>query len=466
MQERLDFDTRPVIEESWVNSKARKQPYYRLASSSLPFAKPAWKLFSGLKGCVPLVSEQTVSMSRPAPGEVLPADVTPSAIGGSRPNRPGKREADRQKTLARQLEKQKPLLAPGDSQAKARAAELLDPGVFEAEHCDELPAFDMLDIPDAMENMGWPVSARLARKWFSSPELVWDKTAHADLPVDDSITLNWVRRFGVVEWKYRYLLERAIYTPEAKSALKFCVENVTQDAFRARQSLAINTATDLTNLPLFHKKWQFQHMRISNYETIGRDLAMTDLAAALANFSICVAVGRVEVVGEKYYQYDNLGKTKTFCMNPSIRVTHVYVYVRDNYSFNDHSDSETSQYLGHWNKTGMLVFLGGMIGDWANHVQEFVKAQANTASPVDLSDGSVRLHNRLMGMPVDRRTGLFSKFRRDDVHYPIFNKSFNEWRTKHHRGGDFWIFSKPQCVRLEKPIHIALRQLCRDTERM
>ena len=33
-------------------------------------------------------------------------------------------------------------------------------------------------------------------------------------------------------------------------------------------------------------------------------------------------------------------------------VTHVYAYAKDNYSFND--DDGPSQYLGHWNKQGVI----------------------------------------------------------------------------------------------------------------
>ncbi|MBZ4241698.1 DUF6402 family protein, partial [Mycobacterium tuberculosis] len=43
-----------------------------------------------------------------------------------------------------------------------------------------------------------------------------------------------------------------------------------------------------------------------------------------------------------------------FCFEPVLQITHVYVYIKDSYSFNDDSSSK-SQYLGHWNKNGMVL---------------------------------------------------------------------------------------------------------------
>lgn len=67
--------------------------------------------------------------------------------------------------------------------------------------------------------------------------------------------------------------------------------------------------------------------------------------------------------------------------------------------------------------------------------------------------------------PVDKRTGIRKLLKRD-VYYPVYNKSYNEWREKHDRGGDFMIYSKPQLLALKKPIQFKLDTICRSPEPM
>lgn len=69
-------------------------------------------------------------------------------------------------------------------------------------------------------------------------------------------------------------------------------------------------------------------------------------------------------------------------------------------------------------------------------------------------------------MPVDARRGLIRKLREGDVYFPIYNKSYQEWREKHKRGGDFMIYSKPKLVKLVTPIEFSLPPVCRPPEKM
>lgn len=71
------------------------------------------------------------------------------------------------------------------------------------------------------------------------------------------------------------------------------------------------------------------------------------------------------------------------------------------------------------------------------------------------------LKNKEVDKPIDRRTGSFKKFIEKDVYWPVYNKSYNEWREKHNRDGDFMIYSKPQLFKLKKPITIKLETICR-----
>ena len=67
--------------------------------------------------------------------------------------------------------------------------------------------------------------------------------------------------------------------------------------------------------------------------------------------------------------------------------------------------------------------------------------------------------------PVDKRPGI-GKLLDKNVYYPVYNRSYNEWREKHGRGGDFMIYSRPQLIKLNKPIRFKLETICRPSEPM
>ena len=148
-----------------------------------------------------------------------------------------------------------------------------------------------------------------------------------------------------------------------------------------------------------------------------------------------------------------------------MQITHVYVYIKDNYSFND-KGSFTSQYLGHWNKSGLIVTKG-------TYISQFFGANIRSArdnSPELKDTQSEYLIDKGLDKPVDARRSMFRKLREQDVYFPIYNKSYNksynQWREKHKRGGDFMIYSKPKYMKLKKPIEISLETLCRPSEKM
>ncbi|ONN64036.1 hypothetical protein BTM36_24480 [Herbaspirillum sp. VT-16-41] len=73
----------------------------------------------------------------------------------------------------------------------------------------------------AMDKKGWVVAAKLVRRWFSNPKLIWNNDKKAVLSIDDSsVTLDWVRTFGLVEWEYQSLLSHKIYNDNAIDELK------------------------------------------------------------------------------------------------------------------------------------------------------------------------------------------------------------------------------------------------------
>ena len=58
--------------------------------------------------------------------------------------------------------------------------------------------------------------------------------------------------------------------------------------------------------------------------------------------------------------------------------------------------------------------------------------------------------------PVDLQKDL----KENDVYYPIRNRDFQQWRAKHHRGGDFVIYSSLKKIALPKPMEFLLDERC------
>lgn len=407
-----------------------KSPYYA-------FSGGKWKQYAGEQGCVPLNTLKCISFDRLAPGEPPPAPLPKQAPAPASPS-----------------EK-----AP-DVKAATPPAQ---PVPNDAESVENPPTFDLLDIPVAMKNMGWPVSAKLATEWLSSPKHIYNDDPNSVQPIDSTtIALDWCLGFGSVRDKYNELLSKKIYNEAAKLALKKKLTPILEKTFQDSINLAFDTTPDVADLRRFHSAWQFQLANISNYDTLTSGLGMTDLTGALANFGIYVAIGRVEVSGNRYYQYSQSEKTKTYCIDAQVSVTHVYVYVKDNYSFNDSAGN--SQYLGHWNKKGVILTTGGLISELINGKR--VHTDFGNSPDTETTLHWNYLLEKPLDKPVDTRTGIIRKFREQDVYWPVYNRTYNQWREQHDRGGDFMIYSKPRLMKLNVPIQIDMGAICRPPEKM
>jgi hypothetical protein len=434
--------------------EVRKVPYYQMESSA--FGGKKWKGYSGSQGCVPIDTQKAVSMDRLAPGEPAPPPKPKPPEPTPAQREAQKAEEARQKLLAQQTKTQ--------PQTKDKPQE--KPPIPDAEECENPPVFDMLDIPDAMEKMKWPVSAKIARKWFSSPKNIYDDNPLSVQPIDDTIvTLDWALKFGSVKDKFNELLAENIYSEKAVFKAKEKISKKTKEIFITQNSvnLSFGTTNFLGDLRQFHIDWQFQRVDISNINTLD-GTTMTDLTGALANFAIYVGIGNAVVTGDRYYKYDKEHSTKSYCTDPKVQITHVYVYIKDNYSFNDDKDSAKSQYLGHWNKNGLIVTSGGLISEFLDGKR--IHTDLGNNPNVEYKTNWDYLAMDAFNKPVDTRKGMIKKFREQDVYFPIYNRTYNEWRAKHNRGGDFMIYSKPQYMKLKKPIEFSLETLCRQPEKM
>lgn len=188
-------------------------------------------------------------------------------------------------------------------------------------------------------------------------------------------------------------------------------------------------------------------------------LYLTDLTGSLANFGLYVAIGNANIAAERYYKYNNSENTKIYCIDPTVEITHVYVYIKDNYSFNDSGSG--SQYLGHWNKRRVITTPGGLVSEATN--SKYFHTDFGNSKKVEFDWNS-----RLEGIDklVDIRKGMIKKFREADVYYPIYNSDYNKWREKHNRGGDFMLYSKPKYMKLNNPISFRIDTICKAAEKM
>ncbi|WP_310644076.1 DUF6402 family protein [Burkholderia cenocepacia] len=187
----------------------KKVPYYQMEPRLL-YSGRHWKCYSGVVGCVPIDTQQKISFARLAPNEQPPPPppkvAAPVAV---------------QKPPA-------PASAPSKPPSKRQPKEKPQ----DAEQADKLPEFDLQDIPDAMDKKGWPISAKLARKWLASPKHVYNNKINPPQPIDDTtVTLEWALRFRGASWRFKQLVRHAIYTEKAAEAVKSALVPVIESFF-------------------------------------------------------------------------------------------------------------------------------------------------------------------------------------------------------------------------------------------
>ncbi|MEA9983242.1 DUF6402 family protein, partial [Herbaspirillum sp. RTI4] len=265
-------------------AKVKKIPYYQMGASGIPFTSPKWKCHMGSEGCVPINTLQTVSYDRLAPGEKPPPQPNPPKLTPERLKTQQAEEAN-QRALAAQAKK-KPRKESIKTPPQPQPKEL------DAEDHAKIPAFDLQDIPAAMEAMGWPVSAKLARKWFAGSKNIWDDDLNSVQPIDDStITLDWALNFGCVKDKYKELFSTSIYNDKSISILKTKLKPIFNKNFNNSIDLNFSTTAYVNNLREFHRDWHFQYSAISDSDTTNGIMTFTDLTGSLANFNIYIAIG-------------------------------------------------------------------------------------------------------------------------------------------------------------------------------
>ncbi|GER15381.1 DUF6402 family protein [Variovorax boronicumulans] len=288
-----------------------------------------------------------------------------------------------------------------------------------------VPPFDIQDIPGAMRKIGAPVGADLMDKWFAGA------LNYPPTPADEqnginqngvpyppgmfdttSVKIDWVLKFARARKGLAHLMSQ-LETPRARDAMAKKLR-----PYRNRLDIRpwLECKSDIVR---FHKDFQFQQSPVEG--TLSQKLTQfitqslfneglpDDLTCALGSFNLYAAVSQA--------WFDH--------KNKSAVVTHISVYVKDNFTFTDEA-GHASQYLGHWSRSHVAI----------------VPAH-QTAAMVNIG---------WLDYPV-AQGDVHAK---DAVLYPVKNSDFRAWQRKHNQGGDFIIYTDMATLKLDTPITVAL----------
>lgn len=273
--------------------------------------------------------------------------------------------------------------------ARMTASTLL-PGVrIDADpmHLDEIPA--------AMDKMGWSVAARLMRRWFAtSPayempaeirtgrdakgQMLDYRTLPARQVDQEIIKTSWLMRFPSVQATSRELLENW---------------NNNAGVVRLKKLLSQAGWMPYGNASLGASHWTALDLEAGsqiNSRPLGSYLdVLNDLYGAVFKATLKIAV-----VGKAFYSHEY--RSDIFC------VERLGIYLRDTYDFNFDPLVDGSIGLGIWSRDRIL-------------------------SKIETAD--------YLTATMLRRALIYPGF------VPVANHDFYRWRSRHHSGGDFFVFS-------------------------
>ncbi|ATE59479.1 DUF6402 family protein [Thauera sinica] len=419
--------------------------YLELARGRYPYhvrEGKQWQVRDGGLGCRPIETQATISMDKDPPP--LPEDRNKPKP--QLPAQPAAAETGKDNAKSPPAQSAPPPAAAAPAAAQERLRD---------EACVTPPPFDMLDLPEGMEAMGFKYAAYCARRWFNGKVYALDDptATHAPDFVDtDTFKLKWILGFGRVRQRHAHLL--------ATNLKASTPENIFND--RAREELlkqfqyfidqqrnnyyyaTLDTLAYCNNdKQAFHRQFQFQRVNVTTFDALDDYASLVnDLTASLANFSFYAAVALAQVSTEQYNWY---GPIWYRCTRTRVEVTHIYVYARDSYAFND--DKTVSQYLGHWNRHGVIIARDAAASELISKYSDILAHESGNEPKSYLPPLPAHLDK-----PVD----IGRHLRKKEVFYPVRNRDFRHWRKLKGRGGDFAIFSSFERIKLPTPIVLDL----------
>jgi hypothetical protein len=426
-------------------SDSKRLPYY--APSGL---FKTWSLHDGDKACLPVELAGAVLRCDRSPPPVANGatviSLTSAATQPPKAKEPFKLLTDIV-TVARRLSDGP---APQSAQPKVAQAPSVAPQK-KADH-EQKPVFpfDIQDIPAAMDKLGWKKSAELMRQFFGG------RLNYSRNKEDESKAINQNGKFYAPEFvdtkrtTWSWLLQDTRVAPALATLIKqgyidnrqetrpghsawASMRGVTIAGVNAKYSTFMGEIDTLAecggDVFLLHRKFQFQLVKVGMF-----GYALTDLDGALGNFSIYATVAFATVKRENLKLH-------------TVTVTHIYAYVKVNYSFND-DPAGPSQYLGHWNKQGMIIApsatLDQLLPKTLGKLMEVNRIDSDPETATPWLDGS--------GFTVQTTDA----YKAENVYYPVRNRDFWNWQMQHQRGGNILSFSDLKLLRLEQPVTLTL----------
>jgi hypothetical protein len=288
------------------------------------------------------------------------------------------------KGVLRQLIEERKIKAEVAGFGSTSAAASVDTPRLPASKSKPPVKFDLQEIPAAMRRMGQTKSAELMEQWFKGSLNYSRSKIDESKGIDQNgrpyapefietrrFTWDWLRRYEAVDRAFNVIGSREYLTnnnPNGAGRSSYLEMRAAVLAAVARRHKTfigtIDTRHDCNaDLMELHRRYHFQHydLKILSYPN-------TDLGSALGDFSVYAAIARIEVERRD--------------LSPHIAaVTHVHLYVKDNYSFTD-DPARPSQYLGHWNRTGVVYAPLETIAELAKKIPFFGRYVGSVDSDV------------------------------------------------------------------------------------
>ncbi len=301
----------------------------------------------------------------------------------------------------------------------------LDPAAHKAGKIIKVPQFKLTDIPKVMEDKGWLQAKRFMTRWFESRsyELTMDiktgrKPASAidKARILDDLPFDWLFSSSArVEPKVKELIKELEDVHENNGR----IGRLTNSFLKQLSNGLLVFMKRLDKLGMINRKHEcfiigyrdfstYSAMKLDeasqfNFITIGSSLwkkatdKLDDVYGALGSFSIKIAATRFSTYIDQGYS--------------CLLISEIGLYVRDTFDFiNIGSDD---QQLGYWSKEdvrkpGFLDYLRS--SDYRD-------------------DGDIR-------------------------YFAVTNNSFNNYRKKYEKGGDFLVFSKVKRYKVSIIVHL------------
>ncbi|MFC0667495.1 hypothetical protein E0E54_09405 [Azotobacter chroococcum] len=286
--------------------------------------------------------------------------------------------------------------------------------------------FKISDIPAAMDHMQWTQSARLMRKWFAAPAHEMPKAVKlgdirantlppaqllTDLPFDWLLSAsNRVR--PIVEEHVAQLTSVTEFSPlvgRLKTPLDQLSKGLMMLMTRLRRLGLLdpqkrtlkNYYLDLGdyNAMQLEDTIQFNLFKVGSTTWEKATDTLDDVYGALGSFIIKIAATKLRAMASDYGY-------------AAIKIEEIGLYVRDTYDF---LNVGKDQLLGYWSKRGVIR---------PSPIDYF-------AEPSCIDTNDVR-------------------------HFKVTNGSFNSYRKKYNKGGDFLVFSTIKRYPVSIIVHLSI----------